>query len=131
MYEINRDYCFKISREAVQFNDQEYEEYVPTGKSPKIKENKKLEEITNLKTNDELLEGFKLSNNIKQSASKEESSNSISFHSLTDISRTSKNESQQNFKRGISDRENTLDFGEKAFKVKRLASNSRLRNTFE
>lgn len=133
LYEINRDYCFRIAREAVQFNEQEYEDYVSTGKSPKLKENKKLEKIIDLKTNEELLENFKLSNNsFKQPTYlKEESSNSISFHSLTDISRTTKNESQPNFKRGISDRENIPDFSEKAFKVKRLGSNSRLKTSYD
>ncbi|RNA39822.1 hypothetical protein BpHYR1_014264 [Brachionus plicatilis] len=118
--EINRDYCFKITRETIQFNDQDYEEYIQTGKSPKQKEKNKVEEISDPKTNDELLKNFRLSaEDLKQSLNATSSEAlTASFHLSSNFSRPSKNEIQHGFKRGISDKENLPDLSEKASKYK-------------
>lgn len=125
MYEINRDFCFKITREAIQFNDQEYEEYESSGKSPKQKELKKIEEIYYPKTDEELLEVLRSSNNdATQSLFIAPSEGSSKNSSIS--GRPSKIEPQQGFKRAISDKENVFDTSEKASKVKRLASSSKI-----
>ncbi|CAF0822345.1 unnamed protein product, partial [Brachionus calyciflorus] len=132
--ELNRDGCTKVIREASNFSEKEYEDYIATGKTPKKKEPEPSIELIQPKSDLEILEMYRSTNDdFKPPFYPITPVISDSLIVLTSSSESmrplkiSETTNQQGQKRGISDKENFSDLGEKASKVKKLISNSRLK----